>query len=187
MTDRPRGRSSARAAGPGALGCAGAAGADTAGVEQPPTTAYGAVLESPRRTGAVLRAVAARSALELRHVDDCDLVAAVVAADLWCRVTHRTDLGQAATTGGPAQEAAARILARAAGYGDAGEGLCLDGGASGDVALAHLAGYQAWAAGAVGEELARVALWRAGSDLAGTDDRLTAVGLVLQLAAMDES
>jgi hypothetical protein len=130
--------------------------------------------------------VACRSGIELRPVDDCDLAAAVVAADLWCRITRLTDLGQAAATGGPAREAAARILARAAGYGDLGEGLCLDGGAQGDVALANLAGYQAWAVGALGVELARVALWRAGSDLAGEDARLVAAGLVLQLAAMAE-
>lgn len=147
------------------------------------TTAYGAPISSPRQSAALLRALAARAGLELAASDDCDLTAAVIAADTWCRVTHLTDLGRARYGGHGASEAAGAILARAAGYGDAGAAECHRPDPAADIVLAHLSDYLEWATGVLGPELAKVSLWRAGSDLACTDRRLEGAGFILQAAA----
>lgn len=81
----------------------------------PSTTAFGSILDTPQRAGAVLRATASVAGLELVEVSDPDLVAAVVAAHCWAVVTRRTSL-----RGNFSPAIAAGLvpaLARAAGHG----------------------------------------------------------------------
>lgn len=81
----------------------------------PTTTAFGSVLDTPQRSGAVLRAAASVAGLELAEVSDNDLVAAVLAAHCWALITGNTSLRGKFT---PAIAAGlVPALARAAGHG----------------------------------------------------------------------
>lgn len=148
-----------------------------------PTTAFGAPVGDPRQSAALLRALASRAGLDLLECPDVDLVASVIAADLWSRVFGASDLARAGSFGDEAQESASRILARAAGYGDDCETPL---GAIGDAcapALTMLEDYRAWAARHLGDEGWRDALRLAGADLVAGGGLIASAGAVLQVAS----
>lgn len=77
-------------------------------------TRYGAHAGDLRAAVAVLRARAARY-MPLNDVSDIDAAAAVVGADLWCRIAAVSSLDAAATMGVTGRRVLARLLCRAAG------------------------------------------------------------------------
>ena len=78
-----------------------------------PVTAFGAILDTPQRAGAVLRATAARAGVPLGATSVEDLTAAVLGAHAWALATGRSTVSGTMT---PAQASGlAPVLARAAG------------------------------------------------------------------------
>lgn len=149
------------------------------------STAFGAPIADPKTSAAVLRAISVRAGLELRDVSLEDSASAVVAADLWSRITGIANLGAAGTLAGPIEVAAAKILARAAGYGggvgDGELGYALGSGS--EVALSMVESYTVWVETWVGGGAVAEVLAKAGGDLLVGGGDLEAAGTTLLIAA----